>query len=151
MLDFLPPYLINTPSMFLNSDLPPKKRRLLAEEDTRESVGSNHEEGTVEGLFFNFGTYKDYLNRKQSMEVVYDNSVITINTDQRENVSMVIHDAESDTSHSQKKKCRRFAISSQKSKIQVPLRPVRLWSSSEDGCDRGIDENLCRIWPTMLR
>ena len=78
--DFSPPHLINTPSIFLNSDLPPKKRRLLAEEDARESVGSNHEEGAVEDLFFNFGTYKDYLNRKQSMEVVYDNSVITNNT-----------------------------------------------------------------------
>ena len=89
--------------MFLNSDLPQKKRRLLAKEDARESVRSNHDEGAVEDLFFNFGTYENYLNSKQLMEVVYDNSIITsntINTGQGDNVSMVIHDAEEDTSPS---------------------------------------------------
>ena len=95
MPDFPPPHLINTPSVFLNSDLPPKKRRLLTIEDTRESVGSNQEEGAIENLIFNFDASEDYSNSQQLMEIVYDNSV-----GQEENVSMVIHDVEDEASPS---------------------------------------------------
>ena len=41
MPDFPPPYFINTLSIFLNSDLPPKKKRLLVEEDLQEIARSN--------------------------------------------------------------------------------------------------------------
>ena len=80
MPDFSPPHLINMSSVFLNSDLPPKKRRLSAVEDARESVGSNQEGGTNEDIFFDFSTYEDYSKSQRLVEIIYDNSVIPSNT-----------------------------------------------------------------------
>ena len=104
--DFPPPYFIDTAPTVLNGDLPPKKRRLLADEDMRESIRSNQEEGIIGDLFFNFRAYEEYSKDQQPTKTAYNNSVISsksVNAGQGENVSMVIHDAEDDAPPSQRR------------------------------------------------